>query len=200
MWKVFLDLLKNSYDKLLANGCIDARAAGLIVIKLVSGLEVMADDVAKRKPITDWETFQTSNLNLEVLKKKGRRISQRMIMKKTKTFTDHEYDEAEDIVQSAAACIAAHRLAKESFKKEFVGNIQTTSTTAKLVSAESNIQKDLAEVVMKPDYNAEIKEIKTKCVSKVLLKKMIQNVYEYLDKGLLSQTETEKLSIRLNIE
>ena len=46
---------------------------------------------------------------------------------------------------------------------------------------------------MKPDYNAEIKEIKTKCVSKVLLKKMIQNVYEYLDKGLLSQTETENI-------
>lgn len=153
----------------------------------------MADDVVKGKPITDWEAFQASNLNLEVLKKKGRRISQRMLMKKTITYTDHEYDEAEDIVRCAAACITAHRLTQESFKKEFVDNIQTTSTAAKVVLAESNIQKDLAEVVMKPDYNAEIKEIKTKLVSKVLLNKMIQNAYEYLDKGLISQTDTENI-------
>ena len=126
MRKVFVALLRNSYEQQVKMGFVDSRSV-FLVSKISASVSKAEDNVANGGHINDFEeskiTSKFDNL-IERGFKKGKRLS---IVRpaghggeaRAQRSDFLSYKQAEEDVGFALACIQAHMMACDDFKLEF---------------------------------------------------------------------------------
>lgn len=163
--KVFVELLKAAYQKLIENGELDGRE-GFATYALLEGIDFTNDAIQNGKTLKDWEvTMQSLNSWTEPMD----RYITRMLRHITSAHTSHErrknvfhhakqlnpeHEQSLGLVKMCIGFIRAHEIAEKLFKKEM--GIMGAPKTEALILEESQAQMKLAKEAFEGQDNTTI--------------------------------------------
>ena len=187
----FIEQLKWAYKKAVDRGDLDGRQRFLFYV-ISQGLDFAADDVAKGRPLKDYESAQmfsrksldradhwtTKVLTLDGMVCRGR------------STTDISWKSTSFDVLLAMAVIEAHRVAQKQLESTF--RATEMSVEAKIVYNESKDQVALARKTIAGYDQTDIRTISSHLFCTILLNKAAKYVQGLVTSGLLSEKEAQE--------
>lgn len=184
--RIYIELLRMSYENQIESGELDAReGGGFVVYVLKQSLEFAYDEINRGSPLQDWEKTQMVKSNMtEGIKKKIGGLFKRRGKKDGNLGPTNEYSVLRTKVTTAIGFIKAHRSAQKQFRKEFAS--ADFGEANDIVIRESEEQVKLAEDVLKSDG---VEGIVSRLLCSILLNKEAHHIEHLTNHGLLMQRE-----------
>jgi len=210
--KIFIGLLRHSYQAQILEGELDGRE-GFLSNTLLLSLDFAADAVSKGLPIQDWEEVMKSTSVFEILSNRNKlamtNVASQVGMMKKQYVKKSSWDSMRLRIRihGALACMSAHRWAQDRLRSEYrdihfgdddgdsaqrtKGRGEDLSVEWKIVLEESQIQFELAKKVVESTNREQVKIISSQLVSTILLNKAAKEVEMVVQSGLLKEREAE---------
>lgn len=185
--KLFIQLMRASYEEKLVSGALDGRH-GVLTYVLLESLDSAFDSASKGQPLNDWVAM-------------GIRVNpqfwgERLVDCADKIQSQHfnlRHAQLRFAVQCALMCAGAHGVAQERFQEEFGCEKDDLSDEEKLMSIvvlqESHVQLGLALKSLEAFPSKEVECIVSHLLCTILLNKSALFIEMFSREGFLKEKE-----------
>jgi NhaP-type Na+/H+ or K+/H+ antiporter len=193
--EIFLELVRHGYEKQLERG--ELERVGFTQYALLQSLQLAGDEVAKGRPLCDWDMAEVGQVQDNLLKSAW--LSFRWLVARLRCRSERwdrtryarsvERNRQSALVLKALSFVRAHRHAQGMFKNEFIDKPADMSEPESVVLGESQRQVDRALGELGRVPRAVLTDIISHIVASILLFKQSQYVSHLVEAGLLKETE-----------